>query len=53
MKEYVERLVRCGYAPEKAIEICRDFSKNLRAYDLELFVKTVEEFWAKKNVEKV
>lgn len=49
MKEYVARLMSCGYTEEKAIEICRDFSRNLRVYDLELFVQCVEEYFLKKH----
>ena len=53
MAEYIDRLVRCGYTPEKAKEICLDFSRNLPVFDLELFVKTTEEFYKKNHVDQV
>lgn len=53
MKDYIERLVRCGYTQKKAREICQDFSKNLPAFDLDLFVRCVEEHFAKRHVAKV
>ena len=52
MMEYVDRLMNCGYTAERAIQICRDFSRNLKVYDLELFVESVEEYWAKNHVEE-
>lgn len=53
MMEYIARLMDCGYTAEKALKICQDFSKNLKVYDLELFVQSVEEYWAKTHVEEI
>ena len=53
MMEYIARLMECGYTAEKALKICQDFSRNLRVHDLELFVQSVEEYWARTHVDKV
>lgn len=53
MAEYIERLVKCGYTPEKAKQICLEFSRNLPVFDLELFVKTTEEFYEQHHVEEI
>lgn len=42
MQEYVERLMRCGYSPDRAYCICQDFMKNLPLFDLQLFVESIE-----------
>lgn len=42
MKEYIERLIECGYTEEKAYELCVDFIKNLPLFDLQFFVETKE-----------
>lgn len=42
MKEYIERLMACGYSEEKARQICIDFSNNLHLFDLDYFVESIE-----------
>lgn len=53
MADYIRRLVACGYTPEKARQICQDFSRNLPLFDLELFVRTTEEYYKKNHVDTI
>lgn len=42
MKDYIKRLIECGYNEEDATKICIDFIKNLHIFDLQFFVESVE-----------
>ena len=42
MKEYINRLIKCGYTKEEATKICIDFINNLHIFDLQFFVESVE-----------
>lgn len=42
MQEYIDRLVRCGYSPDRAQAVCSDFLRNLSLVDLECFIESVE-----------
>lgn len=42
MKEYIKRLILCGYSEESAEKICIDFIRNLHIFDLQFFVESVE-----------
>ena len=50
MKEYIKRLMACGYSKEDAKQICLDFSHNLHLFDLEWFITSKEK---ERNVDKV
>ena len=43
MQKYVDRLIRCGYDPERAYSVCCDMVRNLSFMDLVFFVVTMEE----------
>jgi hypothetical protein len=42
MKEYIRRLIECGYTKDEAYQICKDFLRNLHIFDLQFFVESVE-----------
>ena len=42
MKEYIRRLMACGYSMEYAKQLCLDFSHNLHLFDLDYFVLSME-----------
>lgn len=42
MDKYVDVLVRHGYTHESALQLCKDFIRNLSLFDLECFVYFVE-----------
>lgn len=43
MRNYVDRLIRCGFSADRATAVCIDFAKNLPLDDLIFFVQSVEE----------
>ena len=49
MKDYINRLVRCGYSAEKASDLCIGIIVNLSIFDLECFICAME----KINVEEI
>lgn len=49
MKEYIRRLIECGYTEDKAEQVCIDFMRNLPLFDLQFFVEAIE----KKNVDRI
>ena len=54
MQKYIDRLIKCGYSPEKAYSLCQDFRRNLSIVDLENFILSMEkERLENKNVDKV
>ena len=42
MNEYIERLVRCGYAHYTAHNICHSFMRELGLKELQEFVESIE-----------
>lgn len=42
MKEYIRRLMACGYSREYAKQLCFDFSRNLHLFDLDYFILSME-----------
>lgn len=42
MSEYIDRLVRCGYSMDKAIDTYRDFLRNFTIAELDIYVRQVE-----------
>lgn len=42
MNKYVERLVNCGMSEEEAVQDCRDFVQGVSFFELENYVKDVE-----------
>lgn len=42
MKEYIKRLISCGYTEDTAYKLCVDFMKNLPLFDLQFFVEHKE-----------
>lgn len=43
MHKYVNRLMKCGYTYAKACDLCLDFVYNLSLFDLECFVRDMED----------
>lgn len=43
MSGYVERLIKCGYEPEKAQEILLDYLRNFTIGELEVHVRYLED----------
>jgi len=42
MREYIDRLMRCGFSADRAYSICQDFGKNLPLIELENFIQSIE-----------
>lgn len=42
MQKYVDRLIECGYSPEKARSLCHDIGRNLGIVDLENLIESIE-----------
>ena len=43
MQKYVDRLICCGYDPERAYSVCCDMVRNLSLVDLVFFITVMEE----------
>lgn len=43
MDGYVNRLIRCGFSPDKAQEIRLDILRNFSVAELDIFVRYVED----------
>ena len=42
MNEYVQRLINCGMPQEEAVRDCREFVQGVSFFELENYVKDVE-----------
>lgn len=43
MREYINRLVSCGYSPDRAYLTCQSFLKEYSINDLEQYISSIEE----------
>lgn len=50
MKEYIKRLIECGYDEDEAYQVCVDFVRNLPLFELQFFVENKEN---EKHVDRV
>lgn len=42
MREYVDRLIRCGFAPHDAFSTCNRLIRDYGEAELEVFVSSIE-----------
>ena len=42
MREYVKRLIDCGFSREMALAVCRNYTKQNKWRDLERYIEDVE-----------
>lgn len=48
MKEYINRLIKCGYSYDRARSLCLGFLKDFSLQDLEYFVSFMEKDYVDK-----
>ena len=42
MHEYVDRLIRCGFAPCEAYKVCYSMMKEFGEAELEVYINSIE-----------
>lgn len=48
MKEYINRLITCGFTYDKARSLCLDFLKDFSTQDLDYFISFLEKPYVDK-----
>lgn len=43
MQKYVNRLIKCGYSPVDAYNMCVNYLKDFSILDLEMLISSIEE----------